>query len=63
MQHKTQPPVRFAITEQIRDAAEAWVDQASLYPGDYLFPDRVPGSPTSRPASIPGCKTLGDDDR
>jgi hypothetical protein len=45
MQHKTQPPDRFEITEQIRDAAQARVDQASLNPGDYLFPDRVPGSP------------------
>jgi integrase len=45
VQHKTQQPVRFEITEQTRDAIEAWVDQASLRPDDYLFPSRVPGSP------------------
>jgi integrase len=45
VQQKTQQPVRFEITEQTRDAIEAWVDQASLRPDDYLFPSRVPGSP------------------
>jgi integrase len=45
VQHKTQQPVRFEITEQTRDAIEAWVDKASLRPDDYLFPSRVPGSP------------------
>jgi len=44
VQHKTQQPVRFEITEQTRDAIEAWVDQASLRLDDYLFPSRVPGS-------------------
>ena len=45
VQHKTQEPVRFELTEQTRDAIEAWVDQAALNPDSYLFPSRVPGSP------------------
>ena len=44
VQHKTQQPVRFELTEQTRDAIEAWVDRAALNPDDYLFPSRVPGS-------------------
>jgi integrase len=45
VQHKTQQPVRFELTEQTRDAVEAWVDHASLEKNSYLFPSRVPGSP------------------
>jgi integrase len=45
VQHKTQQPVRFELTEQTRDAVETWVDQAALMPDSYLFPSRVPGSP------------------
>ena len=45
VQHKTQQPVRFDITEQTRDAVEACVDHASLAKDSHLFPSRVPGSP------------------
>ena len=45
VQHKTQQPVRFEITEQTRDAVEAWVDHASLAKDSHLFTSRVPGSP------------------
>ncbi len=45
LQHKTQQPVRFELTEQTRDAVEAWIDQAALEPDSYLFPSRVARSP------------------
>ena len=44
VQHKTQQPVRFELTEQTRDAVEAWVDHAALTSNSYLFPSRVPNS-------------------
>ena len=44
VQHKTQQPVRFELTEQTRGAVEAWVNRAGLLPGDFLFSSRVPGS-------------------
>ena len=40
VQHKTQQPVRFEVTEQTRDAIEAWIDHASLSSDSYLFPSR-----------------------
>ncbi len=45
VQHKTQQPVRFEMTEQTRDAVEAWVEHASLAKDSYLFPSRATGSP------------------
>jgi len=30
VQHKTQQPVRFELTEQTRDAVEAWVEKVAL---------------------------------
>jgi hypothetical protein len=45
VQHKTQQPVRFELTEQTRDAVENWIDKAALVPDNYLFPSRVSGSP------------------
>ena len=44
VQHKTQQPVRFELTEQTRDAVETWVNHAALSPDVYMFPSRVPGS-------------------
>ena len=41
VQRKTQWPVRFELTEQTRDASEAWIAQARLSPGEYLFPSRM----------------------
>lgn len=45
MQRKTRQPVRFELTEQTRDALEAWILQARLGPGEHLFPSRMTRSP------------------
>jgi integrase len=45
MQQKTSQPVKFELTEQTREAIEAWIAQARLGPGDYLFRSRLNGSP------------------
>ena len=45
MQHKTQRPVQFEITEPARAALRAWIRQATLRPDDFLFPSRLHGSP------------------
>src|SRR5438128_8477710 len=38
MQHKTQRPVQFKVTQATRDALQAWIKQAGLKPEDFLFP-------------------------
>jgi integrase len=45
MQHKTQRPVQFEITERARAALRVWIRQAALKPCDYLFPSRLHDSP------------------
>ena len=45
IQHETQRPVRFELTEQTRDAAESWIEKAALVPDNHLFSSRVSGSP------------------
>ena len=45
VQQKTKQPVRFELTEQTRDASEAWIAQARLGPGEHLFPSRMTRSP------------------
>ncbi len=40
MQQKTGQPVRFEITEQTRDAVEAWIQKAQLRHDHFLFPSR-----------------------
>lgn len=45
MQHKTQRPVQFEITQATRDALQAWIKQAALKPEDFLFPRRFHHSP------------------
>ena len=45
MQKKTQRPVQFEITEQTRDAVNAWIAAAHLKPEQFLFPSRVTESP------------------
>ena len=45
VQRKTQQPVRFELTEQTRDSSEAWIAQARLGSGEYLFPSRMTCSP------------------
>jgi hypothetical protein len=56
MQQKTGQPVRFALSEQTRDAVQAWIVMRRLSAGDYLFPSRHRKSPyisTRRPAGRP----------
>ena len=45
MQRKTQRLVQFEITEQTREAIEAWITAARLRSDQYLFPRRVTESP------------------
>jgi len=40
-QSKTKRPVTFEITPTTRKSLEAWIKQAGLKPGAYLFPSRV----------------------
>jgi integrase len=41
MQQKTHHPVQFEITEQTRTVLEAWMHQARLRSGNFLFPTRL----------------------
>ncbi len=45
MQHKTQRPVQFELTEPTREALTAWITKAALKSDDFLFPSRLHGSP------------------
>lgn len=45
MQHKTQRPVQFEITQPARDALQAWIKQEKLRQDDYLVPSRLHESP------------------
>ena len=45
MQHKTQRPVQFEITQATREALYAWIKQAGLKAEDFLFPSRLHESP------------------
>lgn len=45
VQQKTGMPVRFEITEQTREALQAWIAQAELSAADVLFPSRQRGAP------------------
>ena len=45
VQQKTGRPVQFELTEQTREAVNAWVVQRSLDAGMYLFPSRVQRRP------------------
>lgn len=45
MQHKTQRPVQFEITEPTRTAIAAWIAKAGLKANQYLFPSRIHDSP------------------
>ena len=44
MQRKTGQPVRFEVTEQTRDAVQAWIAERKLCAADYLFPSRIRAS-------------------
>ena len=41
MQHKTQRPVQFEITEQTRGALKNWIGAAKLRSESFLFPSRL----------------------
>ncbi len=43
MQHKTQRPVQFEITEAARESIAAWVSSAELRSASYLFTGRLKG--------------------
>jgi site-specific recombinase XerD len=45
MQHKTQRPVQFEMTEPTRDAVAAWISKAHCKSDQYLFPSRIRASP------------------
>ncbi|MGF6658202.1 integrase [Paraburkholderia youngii] len=45
MQQKTQRPVQFEITEQIRESVAAWISRAGLHTSDFLFTRRIRESP------------------
>ena len=42
MQHKTQRPVQFEITQVARDAVQKWIKQAGLRSEDFLFSESHP---------------------
>ena len=44
MQHKTQRPVQFELTEQTRESVGAWVAKAQLRSEQCLFPSRLTAS-------------------
>ena len=45
MQEKTWQPVKFELTDQTREAVEAWIAKAQLSSGQFLFPSRMTQSP------------------
>ncbi len=45
IQKKTGRPVRFEITAPTREAVNAWIRQAGLTDGDWLFPSRIRACP------------------
>jgi integrase len=45
MQQKTAQPVKFELTDQTREAVEAWITKAHLVSGQFLFPSRLARSP------------------
>ena len=45
MQHKTQRPVQFEITQATREAVQTWIKQAGLRSDNFLFPSRIHRSP------------------
>lgn len=45
MQHKTQRPVQFEITQAARDAVQKWIEVSRVSSDDFLFPSRIHDSP------------------
>lgn len=48
MQHKTQRPAQFEITQAARDVLQAWIRLAGLKSEHFLFPSRLHESPHLR---------------
>jgi integrase len=44
LQRKTGQPVRFELTEQTRDAVQAWIAERELSAADFLFSSRIRAS-------------------
>ena len=42
LQHKTQQPVQFELTDQTCESVAAWIAHAKLRPDGFLFPSRMP---------------------
>jgi integrase len=59
MQHKTQRPVQFEITQAARDALQAWIKLAGLKSEDFLFPSRLHESPHLGHGSTPESSVTG----
>ena len=59
MQHKTQRPVQFEITQATRDALQAWIKQGGLKPEDFLFPSHSMAHLIWGPDSTPGSSGTG----
>jgi len=45
LQHETQQPVWFELTDQTRESVAAWIAHAKLRPEGFPFPSRVRQSP------------------
>ena len=61
VQHKTREPVRFELTDQTREAVQAWIKEATLSSADYLFPSRQSGSPHLPRVSTRASSSVGSD--
>jgi integrase len=60
MQRKTHRPVQFELTEQTREAVQAWITQAKLTGDQFLFPSRLHASRAFVHASVrPDSRLLG----
>ena len=54
VQQKTRQFVKFELTEQTRDAVEAWIAKAELSAAQHLFPSRQTVSPHTSMRNPPG---------
>ena len=54
VQQKTRQFVKFELTEQTRDAVEAWIAKAELSAAQHLFPSRQTVSPHVSMRNPPG---------
>jgi integrase len=59
LQHKTQQPVQFELTDQTRESVAAWIAHAKLKPEAFLFPSRIHQRPHLTTRRTPGWSTAG----